>query len=215
MDTKGQDGTQNRDKQTEYSFYAMLDRMQYINRWGLMRNNRTENIKEHSMDVAIIAHALAVIHNGICLEGREKVDPLRVMGLAIFHDATEIITGDLPTPIKYHNPDMTRAYKEIEGQATETLLSHLPENMRADYRSLMSPDRSEPVQDSEYHLVKAADRICAYIKCVSEEHSGNREFASAKNGILDSISALPDPEVAYFMEHFSKAYGMTLDQISE
>ena len=205
----------NTDKPAEYSFYAMLDRMQYINRWGLMRNNRTENIKEHSMDVAIVAHALAAIRNNICLNGRVKVDPLFVMGVAMLHDATEIITGDLPTPIKYRNPEITRAYKNVEGQATQTLLSLLPESLRDDYSELFCPDRSDPAKDEAYHLVKAADRICAYIKCITEESSGNREFSSAKKLIFASIEKLDYPEVVFFMDNFFPAYGMTLDEISE
>jgi len=199
----------------EFSFYAMLDRMQYINRWGLMRNNRIENLKEHSMDVAIVAHALAAIRNCICLGDRQKVDPLYVMGIAILHDASEIITGDLPTPIKYRNPEITQAYKKVEGQATDTLLSLLPEAMHAEYRELFCPDRSDPIKDEAYHLVKAADRICAYSKCITEENSGNHEFSSAKMTILASIEKLDYPEVAYFMEHFMPAYGMTLDEISK
>src|SRR5659263_20008 len=161
----------------EFSFYAMLDRMQYINRWGLMRNNRMENLKEHSMDVGIVAHALATIRNCICLGGRQKVDPLYVLGIAILHDASEIITGDLPTPIKYRNPEITQAYKKVEGQATDTLLSLLPEAMRAEYMKLLCPDRSDPMKDEAYRLVKAADRICAYSKCITEENSGNHEFS--------------------------------------
>ena len=199
----------------QYSFYAMLDRMQYINRWGLMRNNRTENIKEHSMDVAIVAHALAVIRNTICLNARQKVDPLYVMGVAMLHDATEIITGDLPTPIKYRNPEITQAYKNVEGQATDTLLSLLPEELRGEYRDLFCPDRSDPMKDEAYHLVKAADRICAYIKCVTEENSGNREFTSAKTVIMSTIDKLDYPEVTYFVKNFIPAYGMTLDEISK
>jgi len=199
----------------EYPFYAMLDRMQYINRWGLMRNNRTENIKEHSMDVAVVAHALAIIRNHICLGGRQKVDPLFVMGVAMLHDATEIITGDLPTPIKYRNPEITRAYKNVEGQATDTLLSLLPEILRTEYRDLFLPDMTDPTKAEAHRLVKAADRICAYIKCITEESSGNHEFSSAKISILSSISKLDIPEASYFMEHFIPAYGMTLDQISE
>lgn len=206
---------QDNNAESQYSFYAMLDRMQYISRWGLMRNNRTENIKEHSMDVAIVAHALAVIRNTICLNERQKVDPLFVMGVAMLHDATEIITGDLPTPIKYRNPEITQAYKNVEGQATDTLLSLLPEELRGEYRELFCPDRSDPVKDEAYRLVKAADRICAYIKCVTEENSGNREFSSAKISIMASIEQINYPEVTYFCAHFIPAYGMTLDEISE
>jgi len=199
----------------EYSFYAMLDRMQYINRWGLMRNNRTENLKEHSMDVALVAHALATIRNNICLNGRTRVDPLFVMGAAILHDASEIITGDLPTPIKYFNPEITQAYKKVEGKATDKLLSLLPEELRGDYRSLFCQDGTDPAQTEAHILVKAADRICAYIKCITEEKSGNHEFASAKQSVHASIEKMNYPEVTYFMEHFIPAYGMNLDQISE
>src|SRR5665647_321590 len=192
---------------SQYSFYAMLDRMQYINRWGLMRNNRTENIKEHSMDVAIVAHALAVIRNTICLNARQKVDPQFVMGVAMLHDATEIITGDLPTPIKYRNPEITRAYKNVEGQAADKLLSLLPEVLRGEYRDLFLPDLSDPLKEESHKLVKAADRICAYIKCITEESSGNKEFSSAKMSIYESICKLDFPEVRYFMKHFIPAYG--------
>ena len=203
------------DDSLAYSFYAMMDRMQYINRWGLMRNNRTENIKEHSMDVAIVAHALAIIRNRFFGEGRLPVDPQQVAVYALFHDATEIITGDLPTPIKYRNPEITRAYKEVEGQASETLLSLLPEELRAEYRKVLCPDISEPSKKDEVVLVKAADRICAYIKCITEENSGNKEFVSAKKTIYESIQKFEDPEIAYFLEHFIPAYGRTLDQISQ
>jgi len=199
----------------EDSFYAMLDRMQYINRWGLMRNNRTENLKEHCMDVAVVAHALAAIRNNICLNGRQKVDPMYVMGVGLLHDASEIITGDMPTPVKYFNSEITQAYKKIEGEATETLLSLLPGQLRAEYRGLLCPDPSDPAEREAHRLVKAADRICAYIKCITEESSGNHEFSSAKASICESIGKLDFPEVAYFMEHFIPAYGMTLDQISK
>ena len=199
----------------EYPFYAMLDRMQYINRWGLMRNNRTETLKEHSMDVAVVAHALAIIRNRICLNGRKEVDPSYVMGAALLHDASEIITGDLPTPIKYFNPEITQAYKDIEGIANDKLLSLLPEELRDEYRKLLFQDPANPDETEAHRLVKAADRICAYIKCITEESSGNREFTPAKESILDSIRKIDYPEVAYFMEHFVPAYGQTLDQISE
>jgi len=203
------------DSSNKYSFFAMIDRMQYINRWGLMRNNRTENIKEHSLDVAMVAHALATIRNTIVPEGRAIIDPLLVMGIALFHDATEIITGDLPTPIKYHNPEIMNAYKIVEEQAAETLLSLLPEEMRGEYRRLFCPDPSDEMERDSRALAKAADRICALIKCISEEKSGNREFLSAKQTILESIDAIKLPEVIYFMNHFIPSYGMTLDQISE
>jgi 5'-deoxynucleotidase len=200
---------------TEYSFYAMLDRMQYISRWGLMRNSRTENLKEHSMDVALVAHALAAIRNRICPMGRRQIDELEVMAVALLHDASEIITGDLPTPIKYYSPEITEAYKKVEGRATDTLLALLPDELRDDYRRLFCPDLNDPQSLEVNRLVKAADKISAYIKCLSEENSGNHEFMSAKETIYESIFKIELPEVDYFMQHFLPAYGKTLDQISK
>ncbi len=200
---------------TQYSFYAMLDRMQYISRWGLMRNSKTENLKEHSMDVALTAHALAVIRNRICPVGREPIDALQVMAVALLHDASEIITGDLPTPIKYYSPEITQAYKKVEGRATDTLLSLLPDELRGDYRDLFCPDKNDPQNLEINRLVKAADKISAYIKCLSEENAGNHEFMSAKETIYQSIARNDLPEVDYFMKHFLPAYGKTLDQISQ
>lgn len=199
----------------EYSFYAMLDRMQYIGRWGLMRNSRTENLKEHSMDVALVAHSLAAIRNRICPMGRAPVDPMLVMGVALLHDASEIITGDLPTPIKYYSPEITEAYKKVEGRATDTLLALLPDELKEDYRRLLCPDRQDPHNQEIYQIVKAADKISAYIKCITEENSGNHEFLSAKESVFKVIQDIDLPEVKYFMQHFLPAYGKTLDQISK
>ncbi len=191
----------------------MLDRMQYINRWGLMRNSRTENIKEHSFDVAIIAHALTLIHNDIG-EGI-KLDPYKVQSYAIYHDCTEIITGDLPTPIKYKNEIIKSAYKEVELEAAETLSGLLPDFMQNEYLELLSPEQKTEEGVMIHRLVKAADRISAYLKCVSEENFGNKEFVSAKEEIGKSIKSIGLPEVDYFMEKFVPAYGMTLDEISK
>ncbi len=191
----------------------MLDRMQYINRWGLMRNSRTENIKEHSFDVAIIAHALTLIHNDIG-EGIE-LDPYKVQSYAIYHDCTEIITGDLPTPIKYKNEIIKSAYKEVEQEAAETLSGLLPDFMQNEYLELLSPEQKTEEGVMIHRLVKAADRISAYLKCVSEENFGNKEFVSAKEEIGKSIKSIGLPEVDYFMEKFVPAYGMTLDEISK
>ena len=199
----------------EFPFFAMLDRMQYINRWGLMRNNKTENIKEHSMDVAMVAQALAVIRGAFFPnDGRAAVDPHYVVALALFHDATEIITGDLPTPIKYKNPEITKTYKEIEGQAANTLLGLLPEEMRSFYRGLLLPESTGKANAEACALVKAADKVCAYTKCVIEETAGNREFSVAKESLLSAVEACHLPEVDYFMTHFLPSYGQTLDQIS-
>ena len=200
-----------------YGFFAMLDRMQYINRWGLMRNSRTENIKEHSFDVAVIAHSLAFLHNYFNkdVEGSMKLDPLKVQGYALYHDCTEIITGDLPTPIKYRNEIITEAYKTVEFEAAQTLSSLLPDFMQKEYMELLSPDMSSDEAVLIHKLVKAADRISAYLKCLSEEISGNKEFTSAKESIKESIDKIGLPEVDYYMNKFVPSYGMTLDQISK
>ena len=209
------DNKQGSEELHTHSFFAMMDRMQYINRWGLMWNNRTENIKEHSMDVAIVAHALATIRRVYFAADKVIPDPLLVMGMALYHDASEIITGDLPTPIKYKNKDIMSAYKKVEEQAAEKLLGLLHEQMRDEYSVLFNPNRSDPIAEEAYRLVKAADRICAYIKCLSEEMSGNREFESAKKAVYSSIQKLSLPEADFFMTHFVPAYGKTLDQITQ
>ncbi len=195
------------------SFFAMMQRMRYINRWGLMRNTQSENIQEHSLEVAMIAHALAVIRRQRFPARTPDVDPDRVVAYAVYHDATEILTGDLPTPVKYHNESIRNAYGQVEKVAADTLLGMLPEDMRATYRALLSPDRSDPVVLEIMKIVKAADRIAAYVKCVEEEKAGNREFQEAQKTIRASIDALDLPEVAWFMEHFIPAYSLTLDQL--
>lgn len=207
----------------KFGFYAMLDRMQYINRWALMRNSRTENIKEHSFDVAIIARALCVIrnhmidtkHEALVDEALIKLDPNKVESYALYHDCTEIITGDLPTPIKYRNKEITRAYREVEEEAASNLASMLPKFMQDDYRELLSPSVDSDEAKLCRKIVKAADRISAYIKCITEEKSGNDEFASAKQTIEDSIMGIKAPYVDFFMAKFIPAYGMNLDQISK
>ena len=196
-----------------YNFYAMLDRMQYIQRWGLMRNTRQENLKEHSFDVAVIAHALALVHNRIL--GKEPVDPLLTMGEALYHDCTEIITGDMPTPIKYKNDELKTAYKEVEAQAAQNILALLPAELTEDYRELLRPEMPDEKRKEVHRLVKAADRISAYLKCLMEEKAANDEFRSAKETIEKSIHALECEEAEYFLLHFVPPYGMTLDEISK
>ena len=206
------------DNREEYGFFAMLDRMQYIARWALMRNSRTENIKEHSFDVAVIAHCLAVLHNKFeqGKEGAILPDPYRVQAYALYHDCTEILTGDLPTPIKYRNKEITRAYKEVESEAAASLVELLPEDeeMRALYMDLLSPEISTEEDKLIHKLVKAADKISAYIKCLREESTGNGEFSAAKEATGRIISEMNMPEVDYFMEHFVPSYGYTLDKIT-
>ncbi len=206
------------DNKEEYGFFAMLDRMQYIGRWALMRNSRTENIKEHSFDVAVIAHCLTLLHNKFekDKEGAILPDPYKVQAYALYHDCTEILTGDLPTPIKYRNKEITKAYKEVEKEAAASLVELLPEDdeMRAEYMELLAPDITGEEQILIHKLVKAADKIAAYIKCLREESTGNAEFSAAKEATGKTISEMDMPEVRYYMEHFVPSYGYTLDKIT-
>lgn len=189
-----------------YSFFAMLSRMKYINRWGLMRNTITENISEHSLEVSIIAHALAVINN-IYFGG--TINPDRAAVYAIFHDAPEIITGDLPTPVKYFAPEIREAYKTVENTAIDKLLNSLPEELRPVYGKILKEENQEP----EYHrMVKAADKISAFIKCVEEKRMGNRDFEQAEQATLQAVRELHLQEADYFIEHFMDSYSLTLDE---
>lgn len=190
------------------SFFAMMSRMKYIDRWALMRNSRQENLSEHSLEVSMIAHALAVIGNS-CLG--KNLDPQKAAVLGMYHDATEIITGDMPTPVKYYNKQIKDTYKDIEHQAAHTLLSMLPDSMRDAYREIF-----EKQEEDEYlwKLVKAADKLSAYIKCIEEEQAGNREFTSAKEMALNHIRKLQLPETELFLEYFIDAYGKNLDELT-
>ena len=189
-----------------YHFFAIMSRMKYINRWSLMNNTRAENISEHSLNVAMIAHALAVIGNKRL---NKSYDPLNAAAIAMFHDCTEIITGDLPTPIKYSNKIIRNAYKDIEKDAAFALLSSLPEDLREDYERLLLPVDADP---ELLRLVKAADKISALIKCIEEEQMGNREFLKAKAEITDTIAKMHLPEADIFMEEFMPSFSLTLDE---
>ena len=187
-------------------FFALISRMKYINRWSTMRSTITENISEHSLDVAFISHALALIRNR---RFGGNVDPERCALLAMYHDVTEIITGDLPTPIKYYSREIRGAYDEVEKKAEQKLVSCLPEDLQDDYRPLFS--RTE--EESElWDLVKAADKISALIKCIEERQMGNTEFRSAERSTLEAIKALKVPEADVFLEEFIPAYSMTIDE---
>lgn len=189
-----------------YNFFALISRMRYIGRWGLMRNTFQENIQEHSHMVAVLAHALAVIRREIY--GGE-IDPGQVAVLALYHDAPEIFTGDLPTPVKYYNPEIRDAYKEVEAMSARKLLALLPEELQGAYLPLLSED-----PESELHaIVKAADKLSAYIKCVEELKAGNHEFRQAAEQTLETLNASPLPEVGYFMEHFLPGFSLTLDEL--
>ncbi len=188
-------------------FFSYMARMKHIKRWGLMRNTREENIQEHSLQAAMIAHALAVIKNRL-FSG--SVDTQRVMALAVYHEAGEVITGDLATPIKYFSPEIKTAYKEIESIAEQKLVSMLPKAVRDDFEALILHRE----QDAEaYALVKAADKICAYLKCVEELSAGNTEFTKAKKTIEKAISRMDRPEVKYFMATFVPSFSLTLDEM--
>ena len=189
-----------------YEFYALLGRMRYITRWGLMRNTFSENLQEHSHQVAVLAHALALIRRDILkLDGP---DPDRCAVAALYHDASEILTGDLPTPIKYYNPDIKVAYKQVERIAGQRLLAMLPEELKDSYEHLVLED------DEEVNpIVKAADKLSAYIKCVEEQKAGNTEFDSAAELTMQAMHAMKLPELDWFIDKCLPAFSLNIDQL--
>jgi len=202
------------------NFFAMVSRMRYINRWALMRNTISENIEEHSLQVAIVAHAIAVIRNKFFPKdesgnNRIYVNPDFVASLSIYHDTNEILTGDMPTPVKYFNSSITDAYKAVEQKASERLLKMLPEELKPEYKSLLSPDVSNPEIAEAIKIVKSADKISALIKCIEEEKAGNKEFLSAKKKLLETVSSINLPEVQYFLKNFLPAFSKTLDELEK
>lgn len=208
------------------NFFAMLSRMKYIDRWGLMRNTITENIAEHSLDVAIIAHCLAIISNTYF---GGNVNAERVAVLSLFHDASEIITGDLPTPIKYFAPEIKEAYKNVEGHAKRQLTNTLPEEMKEEYLKIM--DEPKELEDKAknagknndeiseggndeiimWRFVKAADKLSAYIKCLEEKRMGNKDFEKAEKSTLKAVKDMKMKEVDFFIKVFLPGYSLTLD----
>lgn len=189
-------------------FFAYLAKMKFIRRWGLMRNTRPENIQEHSLQVAMIAHGLAIIRNRV-FGGR--LDPQRTAVLALYHDVGEVITGDLPTPIKNFNPKIKLAYNEVEGVAKRKLFNMLPEELKSEYE----PFFFRLDADEEHaRLVKLADKICAYLKCLEELEAGNQEFSKAEKVIRLQLEDLDSPEVRYFMERFVPSFSLTLDELN-
>ena len=189
-----------------YEFYALLGRMRYITRWGLMRNTFSENIQEHSHQVAVLAHALALIRRDILHLPGPNPDKCAVA--ALYHDASEILTGDMPTPIKYYNPDIKAAYKQVERIAGERLLAMLPEQLRASYEHLVMEDDEEVTP-----IVKAADKLSAYIKCVEEQKAGNTEFDSAADATMAILRKLELPELDWFIDNCLEPYRLNLDQL--
>ena len=189
----------------QYRFYALIARMRNIGRWGLMRNTFHENVQEHSHMVAVLAHALALIDRDI-LDG--NLDPDKCASAALFHDAPEILTGDLPTPVKYYNPAIREAYKQVEQVSAEKLLALLPPELRESYAPLIE-ERDENVRV----IVKAADKLSAYIKCVEELRAGNREFASAEKQTRRALEAMKLPCLDWFMAHCLDAFSLDLDEL--
>ena len=189
-----------------FPFFAYLSRLKLISRWSLMRNTQPENDAEHSLQVAMIAHALAVI-------GRDRygraVEPEHVLSLAVYHDATEVMTGDLPTPVKYHSEELRGAYHRLEELSAERLLTMLPEDLRLPFQPYLKQEKG-----IAWDLVKAADRISAYIKCLEEQRAGNREFDFAAENVKKSLDALDLPEVHDFIREFLPAFTMTLDELN-
>lgn len=189
------------------NFYALISRMKYINRWGLMRSTKEENVSEHSLDVSVIAHALAIIQKK---RMGKDIDVNKTVLFAIYHDSSEILTGDMPTPIKYFNPAINNAYKEVELSASKTLLKMLPEDFYQEYEPILIPEAED---EEVWKTVKAADKLSAYIKCIEEEKSGNREFTNAKQSIFRELSSMNRQDVKIFMDEFLGGYGLTLDEM--
>lgn len=192
--------------QNNYNFFAMVNRMKYIDRWALMPNANKENIAEHSHSVAVIAHALALIGNR---EFGKNYNPERAALLALYHDTTEVITGDMPTPVKYYNDEIKSVYKDIEKTAGDRLLKMLPDDYKQDYVPLFHKSDEDK---QLWKLVKAADKISALVKCIGENRMGNREFDIALKSQEQKIADIDMPEVKFFSEHFLKAYYLTLDE---
>ena len=192
----------------EHHFFAYINRMKFIQRWGLMRNTMPENDMEHALQAAMIAHAIAVMGN---VRYNRGYNAERIMALAMYHDASDVITGDLPTPIKHHNPAIKTEYSKLEDIAAQKLISMLPPDLREYYTPLIAHDEST----EEWRIVKAADRICAYIKCLEERKSGNQEFESARKSVKKYLDQIDLDEVQDFMMECVPGFAMTLDEISE
>jgi len=189
------------------NFFAFISRVKYINRWGLMRSTKEENVSEHSLDVAVIAHALTIIQKNRL---NINTDPYKTVLYAIYHDASEILTGDMPTPVKYFNPSIKTAYKEVELSANKSLLKLLPEDFYEDFEPILIP-KEEDVEI--WKTIKAADKISAYIKCIEEEKSGNKEFIKAKQSLLHEINKMDRQDVKIFIDEFLEGYSLTLDEM--
>ena len=190
----------------EHHFFAYISRMKLIQRWGLMRNTMPENDMEHALQAAMVAHAMAILGN---VRYQRTYNAEYVMALAMYHDACEVITGDLPTPIKYHDDEIMSAYRRVETIASEKLLGMLPEELQAAFEPILTGQ----TQRELHPIVKAADKLSAYIKCIEERKAGNNEFLNAEKQTLEAIHAYNMPEAEYFIEHFIPAFEKTLDEL--
>jgi len=189
-------------------FFAYINRTKYINRWGLMRNTETENLQEHMFQTAVLAHALAVIENKY-YDG--KTDPDKIAIVALYHDVSEIITGDMPTPAKYSNDEIKTAYKKIESETNALLLSKLPEELRPDYEQILS---ANCLSEAEYKILKAADTLSAYVKCIEEKKAGNRDFDGAARTIERKLDTFELDCLKHFRKTFLKSYELTIDEMN-
>ena len=186
-------------------FYAIISRMKYIDRWALMRNTEAENLMQHSYEVAVLAHALCVLGNTRC---GMALDAEKAAVIALYHDASEILTGDMPTPVKYYSEEIRDAYKHVEAVATDKLLDMLPEDLRPSYTAVLAPEDA-----ALNKIVKAADKLSALIKCIEEDKAGNKEFAKAYESTLNAIHALECEPAELFLKEFIDPYRLTLDQL--
>ena len=196
-----------------YTFFATISRMKYIERWALMRNSRPENLSEHAVEVSMISHALCIIGN---VRYGRHLDGERAALIGIYHDASEIITGDMPTPVKYYNEEIKHAYKSVERIAEDHLLERLPDDLRPAFSGIFKPDIEDEDEMYMRKLVKAADKLSALIKCIEEERSGNKEFTTAQKSTLKALDKMKEelPEVKDFMDEFLSSYGNTLDELA-
>ncbi|MFC3022811.1 5'-deoxynucleotidase [Vibrio zhugei] len=192
----------------ESHFFAHLDRMKLIQRWPLMRSVSKENVSEHSLQVAFVAHALAVIKNK---KFGGQLNPERIALKAMYHDSSEVLTGDLPTPIKYSNPHIAKEYKKIESAAEHRLLSMLPDDLQDDFAPFILSEHADPIDEA---IVKQADCLCAYLKCLEELSAGNQEFALAKKRLEVTLDERQSPEMNYFLQTFAPSFELSLDEIS-
>lgn len=192
-----------------YSFFAMMARMKYIERWALMRNANKENISEHSLEVAMLSHGLGIISNERC---GKNLDVNRIALMGLYHDANEIITGDMPTPVKYYDEDIKEAYKRVEDVASHTLLNKLPDYMKKYYEPVLFPKEE---YEYEWKIVKAADKLSALIKCMEEQRTGNQEFKTAEQTTRKALEDMNMKEIDIFVKEFLPAYSLTLDELQD